>query len=68
MDEGLHYYKPQAYKIKHTSQNKIKCQLLIWFFSPFYFFESLYFKMLPSNCECELCRFANKMIMFQETL
>jgi hypothetical protein len=37
MDEGLHYYKPQAYKIERTNQNKIKYKLLIWFFLPPFF-------------------------------
>jgi hypothetical protein len=25
MDEGLHYYKPQAQKIEYTSQTKLFC-------------------------------------------
>jgi hypothetical protein len=32
MDEGLHYYKPQAQKNKHINQNKAKCKFLCFEF------------------------------------
>jgi hypothetical protein len=35
MDEGLHYCKPQAQKIEHFNQNKVKCKLLVLIFFSF---------------------------------
>ncbi len=66
MDEGLHYCKPQAPKIEHTNQNKVKCKLLVLVCFSFSCFESSYSKTLPFNWECELRKFASKIIMFQE--
>ncbi len=47
--EGLHYYKPQAQKIEHTNQNKVRCKLFCFGFKNKNknCFESLYSKMLP---------------------
>jgi hypothetical protein len=54
MDEGLHYCEPQAQKIEHTNQNKVKCKLLCF---GFFFFIVLNFctpkcLILINNMNC----------------
>jgi len=55
MDEGLNYCKPQAQKIEHTNQNKVKCKVLCFIFFFFIILDLIIYLMVAKRVVASSC-------------